>query len=276
MSESYKQRIIEYATFYKKDEASLKAFERKVNEASIELCLKQPSMLSENRCLLLSMARKKASDGYSFKKGHSRSKAYGKHSSGEESAKRPKLSQQIKRDRLLAIEEEVKDTARVLSFKEKRISQAESDKKYKMCEQLAEEVIELKSKQRGLHAEKRMLEQKMNRAKRYRSRKDSDLSGYSSTMSCDSRDRSPSDSPMPRSSRSMSPEPIHHEPTITLLSPKETRSPTVPRILSPTENGSRMNPVDCESPDAFVVPATPETKSSEVCVSAKDDNYFLS
>ena len=121
MSESFKQRIIEEATIYK-GKRELKDFEKRVNAAAADLCLNNLSLLS-NRGELLWKAREKAAETYSFKKGRSRSKFYGSVDHG--TSKRPKYDKEARESRLTAIKEEVRDIARILQFKEKRLSQAE-------------------------------------------------------------------------------------------------------------------------------------------------------
>ena len=62
---------------YKGKYRELKEFEKRVNDAAIELCLDDVS-LHEGRGDLLAMARRKvAEDGYTFRKGSSRLKMYG-------------------------------------------------------------------------------------------------------------------------------------------------------------------------------------------------------
>lgn len=170
-SESYKQQITEQAAIYKKtDKRDLKDFEKKVNTAAADLCLKDVSLL-KRRGELLEKARKKvADDGYVFKKGRSRSKVYGQPDSPSK-PKRPKYDEEAREGRIEAIEEELKDISRLLAYKEKSISQAESARNYKLCEKLTEDLMALKSKRRDLEVEKRLFERKNKRARRRAIRK---------------------------------------------------------------------------------------------------------
>ena len=140
-----------------------------MNDAAIQLCLADVSLV-ERRGDLLNAARKKVSDdGYVFKKGHSRSKVYGV-SDSVSTPKRPKCDKDLREQRLQAIEDEIKDINRMLQFKEKRLSQAEAGRNYKACEQVTEEIMSLKSRKRELEAEKRLFEQKAKRARRRETR----------------------------------------------------------------------------------------------------------
>ena len=104
------------------------------------------------------MARKKIADeGYVFKKGHSWSKVYGDSATAEPAVtpKRPKYDKEMREERLKVIGEELRDISRMLLFKEKRLSQAEAARNYRLCEQ---QMMDLKSKKRELDAEKRLFE----------------------------------------------------------------------------------------------------------------------
>lgn len=120
-----------------------------MNSAAADLCRRDVKLL-DNRGLLLELSRKKVADeGYVFKKCHSRSKVYGD-SRAENPSKRPKYSQEMRENRMDEIEDELADISRIMQFKKKRLSQAESAKKYSMCEQLTVEMRELKDKKRVL------------------------------------------------------------------------------------------------------------------------------
>ena len=74
MTEAYRSRIERESRIYKRPDEQLRVFEKHVNEAARDLCLKDPQILNK-RSTLLELARKKvAEDGYAYKKGHSRSK----------------------------------------------------------------------------------------------------------------------------------------------------------------------------------------------------------
>ena len=97
MSEAYKRHVIEKSVIYRKREGELKEYEKWVNSAATDLCLRDVSLL-DKRGKLLQLARKKvANDGYVFKKGHSLSKVYGI-SQHESTPKQPKYSQEMREE----------------------------------------------------------------------------------------------------------------------------------------------------------------------------------
>ena len=109
----------------------------------------------KDRAQLLALAREKvANDGYNFKKGSSRSKAYG----SREGTKRPRYDEDAREERLKAISDELSDITRILAFKGKRLS-------------VTEEMMVLKGRKRELDEEKRLFEKKAKRSyKRRKSR----------------------------------------------------------------------------------------------------------
>ena len=191
-----------------------------MNAASVELCLSDSSLLSK-RGELLALARKKVNDqGYRFKKGTSRSKIYGSQTETPVAPKRPKYDKDMREERMKVSNDELGDIARMLTFKEKRLSQAEAAKNYKLCEQVTEELMALKSKKREIDAEKSPFEKKSKcayrRERRSKSRSSETDGGLSnSSVLISSAGSSPSHSTV---------------------------------ASSPPSSGSRINPIDCESP----------------------------
>ena len=112
----------------------------------------------------------------------------------------------MREERLESIDEELGDISRMIVFKNKRLLQAECGKNYKLCEQLTEEMMTLKSRKRELDQEKRLFERKSKRAKNREVRKQSesefsDLDGGP----CSSKSTTKSRSSTPVSSQIMSP-----------------------------------------------------------------------
>ena len=192
-SEEYKQQIRDKAYIYKKTESrDLTEFETRVNMAAGELCLNDISLINRRGDLLEKARKRVADEGYNFKKGFSRSKVYGRIETSS-TAKRPKYEKEMRDERMKSIEEELQDITRLMQFKEKRLTQAESSKSYKLCEQVTEEIMNLKSKKNELMTEKRLFERKKTRAaKRIRKKGSTVDKGPSSCTS----------SPQPRSDTS--------------------------------------------------------------------------
>ena len=110
------------------------------------------------------------------------------------------------------IEDELGDILRIMKFKEKCLSQAESAKKYSMCEHLTVEMKELKDKKRVPELEKQVFVKKARRAKQRQvklNRNDSessdvDADGPSSSRSEKSRSTTPASSQPQLQFRSLS------------------------------------------------------------------------
>ena len=102
-------------------------------------------------------------DVYCFRRGRSRSKVYGDGDPGTSSTpKRPKFDKEMKAEQIRQIQDDLNDLTRVLAFK-KRLQQAEAGRNYRVCEQITEEMIELKSRKRQLE-ENRFFKKKITRA----------------------------------------------------------------------------------------------------------------
>lgn len=143
-SDQYRQKIREEATIYKR--ADLTEYENAVNVAAGELCISDISLLRD----VLSKARKKVvDDGYVFKE-FSHFKVYGK-TDTVPVVKRLMYGEEMREDRLKSINDELCDIDKLLKFREKQLSQAENSKSYKVCEQVTEEMMTLKSKVTELH-----------------------------------------------------------------------------------------------------------------------------
>ena len=141
-----------------------------MNSAAAQLALHDPSLVHKgNRGTLLERARRKvADDGFNFKKGKSRSKVYGEQSCTSSSPKRRKLNEQMRAERLHELAEDVQSIGSCVAIEEKRLAQAEAVRHYKLCDQLCEEIQELKSLKRAKSRELVILQQKETRANRYR------------------------------------------------------------------------------------------------------------
>lgn len=142
------------AIIYKREsKRPLTNYQKRVNEAAIELCLRHPGLLHTRQHLLESARAKVIEGGYQFVKGKSRSKKNGDSNNAEPAPKRSKCSQQMKDDRVKTIEEESRDLADCIRFKEKRIRSYENMRDYKKCDELKESLMALKEKRRNLECE---------------------------------------------------------------------------------------------------------------------------
>ena len=90
------EEVRHQASIFRKE--PLTCYQVKVNEAASKIALSQPDLLQKgNGGILLERARKKvADDGYTFKKGISRSKIYGNPST----LKRSRVNSDIRQERM--------------------------------------------------------------------------------------------------------------------------------------------------------------------------------
>ena len=96
----------------------------------------------------------------------------------------------------------------MMIFKDKRLSQAEAAKNYKLCEQVTEEIMNLKCRNRELVNEEHLFNQKEKRClRRKKAIPNTSSDGGSSNSRCES-----------------------------------------PQLIPPECIGSRINPVTCDSP----------------------------
>lgn len=132
----------------------LSKYQLAINDAAQELCLKNPGLLHSRKELLAKVLEHIIANGFQFAKGKSRSKDF---STDEEPvSKRRKLSKSIREQRLKDVED-LKHYNEQIKFKEKRITAAISDEDYMKCDQLKNDVIQLKRSCRKLEAERKHL-----------------------------------------------------------------------------------------------------------------------
>ena len=191
--------VKERSTIYAKNPNN---YQKTINDTSFNLCLKNPSLMLESKGVLLEMARKAVHEsGYCYKKGQTRSKVLN-HSQAEgddlPQSKRQKINAYERQRRIEECREEISDFKRRIQIKERRLQQATSSHNFKMCDDLATEISELKSQQRVVNIELAGLQQKAKKAVEYQNRKKntrqqpepSDNTSYSGDSSAQSGDNS--------------------------------------------------------------------------------------
>ena len=167
----------EAAIIYRKEKSRpLTEYQKRINEVAQEICLQNPTMLRKRGCLL-EKAREKVDSTYSFKKGKSRAKKYLTLSSAP---KRRKLNKEYREQRMKELQEELQNVRERVEYKEKRRRTSEDMRNYKACEEITEEIGELKKKRQGLQAELTALEKRDKKSKWYQKRKIANSSSISS------------------------------------------------------------------------------------------------
>ena len=160
--------IKDAAVIYKRETSRpLSNYHKKMNEAAQELCIQNPGLITKRKQLIEAARSKVIEDGFQFVKGKSRSKKGVDTTSIAEPKPRQKTSQELRERRLKEIEEDLKDLADCIRFKENRISAHESAKEYKKCDDILEEVSVLKQKCRELNAEHKRIDKSNSQSKWY-------------------------------------------------------------------------------------------------------------
>lgn len=116
--------ILDQSRIYGKSDncEKLKPYQSAINKEAYEICSENP-MLIKQRCILLDAARKKVNaDGYQYAKRSSRSKVFGasmQTSSHSATAKKPRLSTEIRNNRIQECQEDLKNIELQLKFAER-------------------------------------------------------------------------------------------------------------------------------------------------------------
>lgn len=116
--------ILEQSRIYGKSDncEKLKPYQSAINKEAYEICSENP-MLIKQRGILLDAARKKVNaDGYQYAKRSSRSKVFGasmQTSSHSATAKKPRLSTEIRNNRIQECQEDLKNIELQLKFAER-------------------------------------------------------------------------------------------------------------------------------------------------------------
>lgn len=130
------------------------------------------------------------SESYTFKKGKSRSKRYGSWKDKVPTPKLPKFDREMRDNRVTELNEVIADLTRRIAIKESKCQQAEVARNYKLCDQLSEDIMELKSTKRQNEKELLFFKKKEKRSKRYQDVKRRKLSESPDTARATSRSRS--------------------------------------------------------------------------------------
>lgn len=167
----------EAAKIYRKEKSRpLTEYQKRINEVAQEICLQNPMMLRKRGCLL-EKAREKVDSTYSFKKGKSRAKKYLTLTSAP---KRRKLNKEYREQRMKELQEELQNVRERVEYKEKRRRTSEDMRNYKACEEITEEIGELKKKKQELQAELAALQKRDKKSQWYQKRKIVNSSSISS------------------------------------------------------------------------------------------------
>ena len=159
--------IRQKAIIYRSNEPT--KYQHAINDASITLCLANPDLLSDRQKLLQECREYIHQQGYSYKKGKSRSRMF--NSEPVEKPKRMKVSTAIRKSRIDELTERIKDLTDQISFKEKRREQASNVHDYKQCDLLTEQMVKLKREKSSLENEVSQLKLRQKRSDQYQAKR---------------------------------------------------------------------------------------------------------
>lgn len=140
-------------------------YQKQVNKCAQDIAARDPSLLVKRGKLLEVAQSAVYNSGYCFKQGYSRSKRF--LDDTREAVKRPKINKEICERQIQNIEGELTDLRQRISFKEKRVNDAENMKNYKVCDEITGEISEIKAKCHELEAELKLLLMKEKRAHKH-------------------------------------------------------------------------------------------------------------
>lgn len=256
------------AIIYGRKEMSrpLTNYEKRMNEASVEICLNRPGFLRKSKSERLAAARAKIIDeGFQFVKGKSRSN---KDSHPAPPSKR-KQTKDIREWRLNELDDQLKDLNERIGYKEQRIEAAVNMKNFKKADDVKEEIISLKLQRREIVAERKLLQNSEKRSKQYFKRKQ-----HNDSESCSTSGHSRSVTPfsdtdnelynldpqLGAENNELVPRPIMHSPgnynnsdsdATVILSPREHNPSTCDCVLCRSVSASDTSDSFLHSPDAL-------------------------
>lgn len=143
-----------------------------INDEAGRLAVNKPVLLTQ-RGKLFELAREAVvQSGYQFKKGKSRSK---KATSSPKSSKKPrsKVEAEVRHKRMAELQEDIQNLEDQLKFKVKRREEAETGRRYKVCEDITEEISTVQETKREKASELAAFQAKEKKAIWYKERKSS-------------------------------------------------------------------------------------------------------
>lgn len=210
LSPSKKKELVKAARIFTKEPIS--KYHQRLNDEAGKIVLSDPSLITRHggRGELLDRARAAAhNSGYSYKKGKSRSKhSVTEGSDAEEVStvrKRVKIDAEMREQRIKVLNEDIEGLNKQITYKQKRLEQAELMKRYDQCDTLSKEMLELKQERRTLENELTTYKHKERKAQWYQQRRKVQRNGSKSKPAnppANSSDESEVSPKSPRSTRS--------------------------------------------------------------------------
>ena len=184
LSPNKKKELIKAARIYTKEPITM--YHQRLNDEAGKIVLSDPSLITRpgGRGELLERARAAVhTSGYTYKKGKSRSKHNITEGSDVEEAsarKHVKIDAEIRQQRIKVLNEDIEGLNKQITYKQKRIEQAELMKRYDQCDIISKEMQELKQERRTLQNELSTYRRKERKAQWYQQKKKAQRKGSKS------------------------------------------------------------------------------------------------
>ena len=175
LSPTKKKDLIKAARIYTKEPIS--KYHQCLNEKAGKIALSDTSLLTRpgGRGELLDLARAAVhNSGYAYRKGKSRSKhniAEGSEVEVSQARKQVKVDSELRQRRIKALSEDIEALNKQITYKQKRLEQAELMKRYDQCDIISKEMQELKQERRTRESELSIYSRKDRRAQLYQQKK---------------------------------------------------------------------------------------------------------
>jgi hypothetical protein len=164
--------LLEQSKIYHSE--TLNPYQSAINKAAYEICSENP-MLMKQKGILLEAARKKVNaDGYQYAKKSSRSKVFGTSAqagSNAPTAKKCRLSTEIRSNRIQECQEDLKNIELQLKFAERAQEKFANIHQYQSAIGALKEIKEMKEKRRDILTELGSLQKKEAKSLCYKNKR---------------------------------------------------------------------------------------------------------
>ena len=184
MKPGFSEYIIQQSRIYGKSSNKLTHYQQSVNKAAAELALEEPSLISSRQTLLDRARDLVRESGYEYKKGKSRSKKLITDTEITK-PKRPKSSEALCNQRIKELEDDLTDFKDRLEFKGKRREQAINSRNFKLCDEITEEMSNIKHKMRSCSQELECWKRKQSQSLWYKNHRQDSSSSSNAVLSDD-------------------------------------------------------------------------------------------
>ena len=153
--------------------SALSKYQSARNEASLKLCLEDPTLINDRGRLIEQARQQVHDDGYQYKKKNSRSKAFGKVANPDSGSepKKPKWSQEMRSKRLAEIEEDIQGLDSQMRFLGRSREKYSATQQYEHAAEKCKEIASIRVRKRKLQSETTQLQKLDVKSKKYLKKK---------------------------------------------------------------------------------------------------------